>query len=348
MLKYRALSTSGMILSGMLIAAVSMGEAAGETFTVSTATGNGADIELTENGGAAGAALAGGNGTKLNMNGRWNFANVAPAVPDKNEWAGMRFDLSSFADKSTLTGVSLNVYMHRANANNNKNLHLYALTPGISGENWAEVGTTYATMPGFTFDMDSTTNILDVGGALIDLGTFATTGSEAEGALAVISPATLTTLVQGMGSSNLLTILMTTAGSTNGQWRVLTKEASQSETGVITGAVGQFAPFLKFDSGAVAGLLGDYNENDTVDAADYTAWRDRLGDATSLPNDDTAGVGADDLDRWKTNFGQTNPGGSSLSLGATVPEPTALLLALAIALAATTFGGTHLRGRSIA
>jgi hypothetical protein len=303
----------------------------GDTFTVSTALGNGADIELTENGGPAGAAVAGGNGTKVNMNARWNFAAVAPSAPDRNEWAGMKFDLSSFADKSTLSNVSLNVYMHRANANNNKNLHLYALTPGTTGDDWAEIGTTYETMPGFTFDADSSTNVLDVGGALVDLGNFATTGSETEGALAAINPATLTTLVQGMGSNNLLTILISTAGSTNGQWRVLTKEASQSEFGAISGAVGDFAPFLKFDTGSVVGLPGDYNENEAVDAADYTTWRDRLGDSAALPNDDTAGVGTDDYDRWKTNFGTTGPGSAGVALGASVPEPATWLLLLVAA-----------------
>jgi hypothetical protein len=328
-----------LLLGALVLVATNNYQAWGETFTVSTATGNGADIELTENGGPAGAATAGGNGTKINMNARWNFGAVAPAIPDRNEWAGMRFDLSSFADKSSLTNVSLNFYTHRANANNNKNLRLYALTPGTAGEDWAEVGTTYATMPGFTFDMDSSTNILDVGGALVDLGTFATTGVEAEGALVVINPATLTPLVQGMGSNNLLTILITTAGSTNGQWRVLTKEASGSELSAISGAVGDFAPFLKFDSGPVAGLPGDYNENDAVDAADYTTWRDRFGNATSLPNDDTAGVGTDDFDRWKTNFGHTNPGAASATA---VPEPTALLIALAV----TTLCASHLRRRS--
>ena len=298
----------------------------GDSFSVSTAIGNGADIELTENGGPAGAATAGGNGTKINMNARWNFANPAPGVADKNEWAAMRFDLSGFADKASLSNVSLSVYMHRANANNNKNLHLYALAPGISGEDWAEVGTTYETMPGFTFDADSTTNILDVGGALVDLGTFATTLSEVEGSLAVINPASLTPLVQSMGSNNLLTIMMTTAGSTNGQWRVLTKEATGSETGVISGAMGDFAPVLKFDDGVVEGLPGDYNGDDVVDAADYTLWRDNLGSPTSLPNDDTVGVDQDDYIRWKTNFGMTAGVGS---LGQSpVPEPATFGLAL--------------------
>lgn len=78
-----------------------------------------------------------------------------------------------------------------------------------------------------------------------------------------------------------------------------------------------------------AGLPGDYNENKKVDAADYTFWRDRLGSATSLPNDSTAGVGDDDYTRWKTNFGMSIPGagGGSLSASA-VPEPATWLLAI--------------------
>ena len=40
---------------------------------------------------------------------------------------------------------------------------------------------------------------------------------------------------------------------------------------------------------AVAGLTGDYNDNGTVDAADYVRWRDMLNTNTTLPNDMTPG-----------------------------------------------------------
>jgi hypothetical protein len=52
-------------------------------------------------------------------------------------------------------------------------------------------------------------------------------------------------------------------------------------------------------------VAGDYNENGTVDAADYVLWRDRDGSDESLPNDDTPGVGPDDYARWRANFGST-------------------------------------------
>ena len=77
------------------------------------------------------------------------------------------------------------------------------------------------------------------------------------------------------------------------------------------------------DIGAL--LEGDYNNDGTVDAADYTVWRDALGTSTVLPNDATPGsVTEDDYVVWKNNFGDTSTGsGSTLTA---VPEPTSAVL----------------------
>jgi hypothetical protein len=94
-------------------------------------------------------------------------------------------------------------------------------------------------------------------------------------------------------------------------------------------------------SQAGAAVPGDYNQNGTVDAADYTVWRDRSdGDdidptpAVVLPNEEaTPGVvTSHDLDFWKVNFGATNGWpGSAVGSGAAVPEPaTWVLLGLAL------------------
>jgi len=56
---------------------------------------------------------------------------------------------------------------------------------------------------------------------------------------------------------------------------------------------------------------GDYNNNNTVDAADYTVWRNNLGTAFALPNrdpDNTGNVSAADYNSWKANFGQSGGG----------------------------------------
>lgn len=78
---------------------------------------------------------------------------------------------------------------------------------------------------------------------------------------------------------------------------------------------------------AAPALLGDYNENNTIDAADYTVWRDLLGTAGPLPNDPTPGtIDISDFEYWKANFGNTL--GSGAVAAAAVPEPTSMLVAL--------------------
>jgi hypothetical protein len=80
------------------------------------------------------------------------------------------------------------------------------------------------------------------------------------------------------------------------------------------------------------GIVGDYNDNGVVDGADYVVYRNSLGQAVTLPNDDTPGsVLPVDYDRWRTNFGLSSGAGAAVS----IPEPTtmasaALLAALSV------------------
>jgi hypothetical protein len=67
-------------------------------------------------------------------------------------------------------------------------------------------------------------------------------------------------------------------------------------------------------------VLGDYNGNGVVDAADYTVWRDG-----GSPDDTIAGYNL-----WKANFG--NSGGGA---GGSVPEPASLILMTIIFMMAT-------------
>ncbi len=70
-------------------------------------------------------------------------------------------------------------------------------------------------------------------------------------------------------------------------------------------------------------LEGDFNDDGVVDAADYTVWRDNVGnDASLLPNDIDGGeVGAAQYDRWVANYGRTDIASSA------IPEPAAIGMA---------------------
>jgi len=59
------------------------------------------------------------------------------------------------------------------------------------------------------------------------------------------------------------------------------------------------------------GLPGDYNRDGTVNAADFTVWRNRLGsnDPVAGGNEDGV-VNVEDYDLWKANFGLSWGGGS--------------------------------------
>ncbi len=278
-----------------------------------------ADAQLNENGTTGmGDATSTGTGNGTNLNARWSFS---ASPPNRNEWIALKFDLSAYSDKARLANVALRTTMFRTHTSNSRTLQLYALTPGTSGENWPEATITYGSMPGFTFDANSTTNVLNVGGALQSLGAFPVSGVNNEGDVTLINPASLTTLVQGMGGNNLLTVLISEQNSNTAQWRIASREATATETNVLTGPVGSFAPYLQFDVGA-SGVGGDYNDDGIVDAADYVVWRDRFG-MSSLTNEEVSPTTVDTADYlyWRERFGATTPGGAGATVAAAVPEP---------------------------
>lgn len=74
---------------------------------------------------------------------------------------------------------------------------------------------------------------------------------------------------------------------------------------------GSFGLFL---SNLVAQLPGDFNGDGTVDTADYTTWRDGLGDRYD----------AEDYADWKANFGTSLGSGNVSGALQPVPEPAAI------------------------
>lgn len=76
-----------------------------------------------------------------------------------------------------------------------------------------------------------------------------------------------------------------------------------------------------FDANGATTLLGDFNHDGTVNAADYTVWRDGLGDEYDQS----------DYNDWKSHFGQSLGAGSASTTA--IPEPaTAVLIFVGAAL----------------
>jgi hypothetical protein len=67
-------------------------------------------------------------------------------------------------------------------------------------------------------------------------------------------------------------------------------------------------------------LVGDYNLNHSVDAADYVLWRKTNGTSVPQPfggadGDGNSVVNANDYTVWRSRFGNTSPGAGSAALG---------------------------------
>jgi hypothetical protein len=79
-------------------------------------------------------------------------------------------------------------------------------------------------------------------------------------------------------------------------------------------------------------LLGDYNHDGVVDAADYVVWRASLGQTganLAADGDHNGIVDSNDLDIWSANFGQTVGGGAGggawVAGNPAVPEPSTVI-----------------------
>jgi hypothetical protein len=80
--------------------------------------------------------------------------------------------------------------------------------------------------------------------------------------------------------------------------------------------------------GASIAVDGDYNADGVVNAADYTVWRDALGQIITLPNENATpgSVTQEDYAVWASNYGSS----AGVAIAVSVPEPSAALLTLAL------------------
>jgi hypothetical protein len=78
---------------------------------------------------------------------------------------------------------------------------------------------------------------------------------------------------------------------------------------------------------AAPGVLGDYNDDGVVDAADYVMWRKLNGTSTAMPNDpNPLPIDADQYTTWRSNFGRSAGGAG----GGPVPEPLGFVLLIQV------------------
>jgi hypothetical protein len=104
-----------------------------------------------------------------------------------------------------------------------------------------------------------------------------------------------------------------------------------------------------YDTEFPAGLLGDYNENNVIDAADYTTWRDAMTAGLAIPNDPTGGIAEEaDFTYWRAHFGEVLGTGSGAAAGVAthaVPEPGSAVLACFAGIVAWWGRSRHARQR---
>jgi T5SS/PEP-CTERM-associated repeat protein len=86
-----------------------------------------------------------------------------------------------------------------------------------------------------------------------------------------------------------------------------------------------------------SGILGDYNRNGAVDAADYVVWRKTLrqgGSGLPADGDGNGQVDLNDLNVWRANFGNTagsgagSVAGTSSTTNPAVPEPASMAIVI--------------------
>jgi hypothetical protein len=128
--------------------------------------------------------------------------------------------------------------------------------------------------------------------------------------------------------------------STNFGWVLLGDESKGETVKRLNSGESNVPPMLQVQYVVVPeSLPGDYNGNDTVDAADYTVWRHTLGSRSNLAADGNGNFVIDEVDYevWQQNFGDTVG-----SVGpAVAPEPASIALAMVAFVFATGRDLTH-------
>ncbi len=273
--------------------------------------------------------------------------NLTNAILSTNTNSGGNVNLlGSLAGDATSAldgGAAGTVVSYEIGGLNTNTTFAGGITTGAGGINIFKVGTGKLTLSG-ALRYTSTLNAApDLRGGItrVSAGTLALTGTAAiPGGVADVTLGNLLTTIDVKSGATFDVSGTTTTYATaplqqvigtgtvvgtynHGQGTLRPGDVPFGDTNTATSAAGKltFANSLNISGGTInydlapAGVVGDYNSNNVVDAADYTEWRDNLGSNNPLANRDTANVGAistADYNSWKSNFGQTSAGGGEL------------------------------------
>lgn len=232
--------TKRILLTAIVAASYALGVQAD---TVSTFIGSGADLEFREQINSSVFSQSASDGVSQNTR--------TSSGGDRNEVVGLKFDLTGHT-LTSLTGVSLNFYAYRAD-NSTRQVSLYGVVQGaVSGsgnfttETWNETATLYGDLPGLlATDNDPLTQNLNTA-FVTPLGSYAITSGQPEGTVRSLSDPLITSFIQSYSGSQYVTFILAANSTSTGQFRTATREATQTATGVLTGAAGSFAPYLSF------------------------------------------------------------------------------------------------------
>lgn len=306
-----------------------------QSVTISTGYGQGADAQINENGGGSATSAGIGDGTELNA--LWSGTSG-----NNNQMIVLKFDLSQI-EPGSVTDAALELTASET-ISGTHTFRVFGLEHDATGWDWDDGTIDFETLAGVTFDGNSHTlginpnytadgeeagqdnPALDVPD-LLRLGEFSADSLSA-GQTATLDDLNLAVFLnlaayfEGEDQEGLVTLILEQINDSS------TNDASfYSAEGSA-----MFAPRLVLDAvldvATPSGLPGDYNNDGSVDAADYAMWRDNEGSGTPLLNDDGLGtpIAAAHFSLWRQHFGDTVGSGSGQSSSVPVPEPASSML----------------------
>ncbi len=305
--------------------------------TIGTAYGRGADAFVSENGGGSATSVGNGNGTTLDV--AWSGSGGAA-----NQAIVLKFDLAQIVPGS-VTGTRLDLTA-ATTISGAHNFTVYGLEHDAAGWDWNENSIEFDGAPGLAFDGNSGTlgvgDLFDDGNAstygdppdLLRLGELNLSGAIAAGTTVSVDNPNLAVFL------NLAAYFADTPE--NGIVTLILQQNNNGSAASFYSKEGDslLAPQLVVEAllqpVTPPALAGDYNGDHVVDAADYTVWRNHLGQSIALTNE-TESLGTvdqADYDAWKANFGMTDIGSGSAGV---VPEPATWLLVFTVGLVVIVF-----------